>query len=178
MLAAPSPSLRGGLVERGLWESYKPNSVFPAPVCGPLVATVASSIGEPQTGAGERIICLSNQYPKPGGFRRRGASRSAVSYLALLPMGFAMPARLLAQRWSLTPPFHPYLGPKPAAVYSLWHFPSARFNTYRPRVSASAPRKPEMMGYAASRSMEFGLSSPRHKCPEAILRSPKTRLSA
>ena len=75
--------------ENGFWKGCKPNSVCPAE-------------------ARERIICLSSQYPRPDGFRRLGASRSAVSYLALLPMGFAMPPRLLAERWSLTPPFHPY----------------------------------------------------------------------
>ena len=30
-----------------------------------------------------------------------------VSYLALLPMGFSVPPRLLSERWALTPPFHP-----------------------------------------------------------------------
>ena len=37
-----------------------------------------------------------------------GAGRSVVSYLALLRTGFAMPRRLLFERWALTPPFHPY----------------------------------------------------------------------
>ena len=44
----------------------------------------------------ERIICLSSQYPKPG--LRRGTGRSGVSYLALLPMGFSVPPRLLLER--------------------------------------------------------------------------------
>ena len=30
-----------------------------------------------------------------------------ASYLALLPMGFSVPPRLLSERWALTPPFHP-----------------------------------------------------------------------
>src|SRR6266481_7439625 len=33
---------------------------------------------------------------------------SSASYLVLLRMGFGMRARLLARRWALTPPFHPY----------------------------------------------------------------------
>ncbi len=56
----------------------------------------------------ERIICLSSQYPEPGEFLRRETSRFSVPYLALHPMGFSVPRRLLAGRWSLTPPFHPY----------------------------------------------------------------------
>ena len=39
-----------------------------------------------------------------------GAGRSRVSYLALLPTGFSVPPRLLAERWALTPPFHPCRG--------------------------------------------------------------------
>jgi hypothetical protein len=84
-----------------------------------------------------------------------------VSYLALLPMGFAMPRRSLAERWALTPPFHPYRWPKPAAVYSLWHFPSIPRLRDRPRVSSTErPLARTMLGYAASRPLEFGLSSP------------------
>jgi hypothetical protein len=56
----------------------------------------------------ERIICLSSRYPKPVCFRKRGTSRSSVSYLALHPMGFSVPRRLRFARWALTPPFHPY----------------------------------------------------------------------
>ena len=111
--------------------------------------------------------------PETGRLSPPGASRSAVSYLALLPMGFAMPSRLLAKRWSLTPPFHPYPGPRPVAVCSLWHFPSKRFETFPPRLSAPGLRKPEMMGYAASRSMEFGLSSPKHNAPKRFSALPK-----
>ena len=39
---------------------------------------------------------------------RRGAGRSRVSYLALHPMGFSVPRRLLVERCALTAPFHPY----------------------------------------------------------------------
>ena len=35
------------------------------------------------------------------------AGHFRVSYLALLPMGFSVPRRLLFERWALTPPFHP-----------------------------------------------------------------------
>ena len=55
------------------------------------------------------------------------------------------------------------------AVYFLWHFPSARLSTWPPRVY---PRQNQ--GYAASRPMEFGLSSPVPRSgTEAILRPSK-----
>jgi hypothetical protein len=68
--------------------------------------------------------------------------------LALLPMGFAVPAQLLEQRWALTPPFHPY--PQPCgleAVYSLWHCPSRSLHASRPHVSRS-PRAAGLRGIA------------------------------
>lgn len=87
---------------------------------------------------GERIICLSSQYPGPGLRLKRAASR--VPYLALLPMGFSVPRRLLAGRWALTPPFHPYRRARwrTAAVCFLWHCPSKSLSAFLPRVSRSA----------------------------------------
>jgi len=87
-----------------------------------------------------RIICLSSQYPRPAWFPRTGASRSEVSYLALLPMGFSVPRRFLFERWSLTPPFHPYRGlvSEAEAVCSLWHFPSECLEAFRPCVSRTS----------------------------------------
>ncbi len=53
--------------------------------------------------------------------RRPKPSRG--SYLALLPVGLALPPLLPAARWALTPPFHPY--PRyTRAVSSLWRYPS------------------------------------------------------
>ena len=51
----------------------------------------------------------SSCQPEPAGAKgpRRVASARG-SYLALLPVGLAMPALLPARRWALTPPFHPY----------------------------------------------------------------------
>jgi hypothetical protein len=45
-----------------------------------------------------------------------------AAYLALLPLGFAVPSPLPWTRWALTPPFHPYLLAE--AVCFLWHYPS------------------------------------------------------
>ncbi len=59
----------------------------------PLVATVG---GAAQKGARR--------------FRRTQRAGPALpSYLVLHHAGFAVPAPLLAPRWALTPPFHPYL---------------------------------------------------------------------
>ncbi len=41
--------------------------------------------------------------------RTQRAGPALPSYLVLHRAGFAMPATLLAPRWALTPPFHPYL---------------------------------------------------------------------
>ena len=70
---------------------------------------------------------LSEQpYPKLVCFRKRGAGRSSVSYLALHPMGFSVPPCLRSARWSLTPPFHPCLT-SARRFHFLWHCPSKRF---------------------------------------------------
>jgi hypothetical protein len=120
--------------KKRFWKGCKPNFV-----CAPEEA--------------ERIICLSSQYPRRD-FRREAGGFN-VSYLALLPMGFSVPPRLLLERWALTPPFHPYRPLAQAAVCFLWHFPS---NPDFPGLSRVYPRPNR--GYVASRLAEFGLSSP------------------
>ena len=107
------------LLFKSFWKGCKPNFV-----CAPCGT--------------ERIICLSSQYPRLPDFSG-GTGDSIVSYLALLPMGFSVPPRLLLERWALTPPFHPYPGPKAAAVYFLWHSPSIPHYRDRPRVSPPIP---------------------------------------
>ena len=121
------------------WKGCKPNSVCPA--C-----------------ARERIICLSGQYPKPGWLAptlERAAPK--VSYWTLHPMGFSVPPRLRLERWALTPPFHPYPGRCQPWRYILCG--TVRRDASRralPRVSADLTAR----GYAASRPVVFGLSSP------------------
>ena len=39
--------------------------------------------------------------------RHTARATPLVPYLALLPMGLAVPPRLRLERWALTPPFHP-----------------------------------------------------------------------
>ena len=50
--------------------------------------------------------------PAAVSFRTRPARGS---YLALLPVGLAMPSRVPGPRWARTPPFHPYLPQSPLA---------------------------------------------------------------
>jgi hypothetical protein len=78
---------------------------------------------------------LSQQpYPSLCSFRNAERTAPRASYLALHPAGFSVPRRSLTGRWSLTPPFHPYRIIADPAVYSLWHFPSARLETRSPHV--------------------------------------------
>ena len=102
---------------------------------------------------------------------RLGAGRSVVSYLALLPMGFSLPPRLLSERWALTPPFHPCRRHTEftAAVYFLWHYPSKSLTTFLPRVSARG----QLRGIAPYGVRTFlpGFA------PEAILRPSKISLN-
>ena len=71
---------------------------------------------------------------------RTPRGRASGPYSVLLQAGFALPPLLPAARCALTAPFHPYRAPirlpaavmrrrqkdGRAAVYFLWHFPSAR----------------------------------------------------
>jgi hypothetical protein len=64
----------------------------------------------------------SSKQPIPGtrpGFPVLGAGHPGVPYLALHPMGFAMPRRLRFARCALTAPFHPYPATEAARRYFL-----------------------------------------------------------
>ena len=108
-----------------------------------------------------------SERPIPGtcsAFAERGAGHSKVPYLALHPMGFSVPRRLLFERWALTPPFHPYLFEISNLRFEISNGRYILCGTVRqdasrhhcPRVSPPPQRK----SYAASRPVEFGLSSP------------------
>ena len=86
-------------------------------------------------------------------FAKHGAGSSRVSYLALHPMGFSVPRCLRFARCALTAPFHHHRQFAPAAVYFLWHFPSGVLSPSRVYPCLK-------QGYAASRPLVFGLSSP------------------
>ena len=133
---------------RGFRKGCKPNSV-----CR----------GRANTRAGENHL---SERPVPG-IRTAVAAlaRAApkIPYLALLPMGFSVPRQLPGGRWALTPPFHPCRAPLPERrrFAFLWHFPSAATFVATARVYPAVVRlAPAATGYAASRPVEFGLSSP------------------
>ena len=50
---------------------------------------------------------------------RFGGEPPRALYLALHPMGFAVPPRLRSARWAFTPPFHPYPGRSRGGLFSV-----------------------------------------------------------
>ena len=89
-----------------------------------------------------------SQQPVPGTrpLSRTGAGRSRIPYLALHPMGFAVPRRLRFERWALTPPFHPYRNSCEFRRYLLCGtFRRDASRHHLPRVS---PTKSELRGIA------------------------------
>ncbi len=74
-------------------------------------------------------------------------------YLALLPVGLAMPPLLPAARWALTPPFHPYPSRKKGGLFSV-------------ALSVGLPRP----GITRHRFLlESGLSSPSPESDKAAI---------
>ena len=70
---------------------------------------------------------------------------ASPAYVALLPMGSAVPPPSPETRWALTPPFHPYLGGRPRevtgqAVCSLLHFPSRSRDRALPGIALCGAR--------------------------------------
>ena len=99
------------------------------------------------------IICLgrlspaaSSDQPEAGGPRHRFCS-------VLLRMGFTEPPLLPGERWSLTPPFHPYR-PKPAVSFCCTFLGVASTGRY----PASCPVKPGLSSSAAFRHIQPRLS--------------------
>jgi len=143
-----------------------------------------------------------SQQPVPGthsAFAKTGAGRSVVPYLALHPMGFSVPPRLRSERWALTPPFHPYPALSKTAEPVNWfderrisesdsspRFQKERGGVFSVALSVGTPLgvasrvypavrvlTSAAAGYAASRPMVFGLSSPPKLFGGAILRPSK-----
>ena len=59
---------------------------------------------------GRLLPGASSCQPEPAGAKAAPELPPRGSYLALLPVGLAVPGLLPAPRWALTPPFHPYPG--------------------------------------------------------------------
>ena len=107
---------------------------------------------------GERIICLSSQYPGPIPSKRK--LKRAASWSPIWPCsrwGFPCPGDystgggLLPRLFTLAAATE-----AAAAVCFLWHCPSDGLSASPP---ACIPIRTDL-GYAASRPVEFGLSSP------------------
>src|SRR5204863_6937135 len=102
----------------------------------------------------ERIICLSSQYPRLPRFPGRNRRFRRLLF-GLAPDGVFRASAIALGAVGSYSTFSPLPRPRKAvAVCSLWHCPSASFETCRPRVS-----RPKT-SCAASRLVEFGLSSP------------------
>jgi hypothetical protein len=82
----------------------------------------------------------------PFAFAKHGAGSSKVPYLALHPMGFAVPRRLRFERWSLTPPFHPYRSSCEPRRYILCG--TFRRDASRRRLPRVSSAKPKLRGIA------------------------------
>jgi hypothetical protein len=125
--------------KKRFWKGCKPNSVCPA-----LGETGDARQFHQRLGRESFVLAADTRNP----FRRakNGAGSSEVPYLALHPMGFSVPPGLRRERWSLTPPFHPYPvhASMSQAVYSLWHCPSgclaASLPEYIPKLSLRVTR--------------------------------------
>ena len=132
---------------------------------GRAVSRILSACG-PQPAGREPFVLAAGTRDLASTAEERAAPR--VSYLALHPMGFAVPPRLLLERWALTPPFHPYLATgEPDARRCIF------CGTFRRKVAFPPACIPAELGYAASRPAVFGLSSPRAEARGAVLRPSK-----
>jgi len=97
-----------------------------------LGRAVSRILSDPQKRARESFVSAADTRDLLRSAERE-AGRLSVPYLALHPMGFSVPPRLLLGRWALTPPFHPYpAGKSGVAVCSLWHCPSRRLAATSP----------------------------------------------
>ena len=74
----------------------------------------------------ETVISLAGRLParSSAAYPRVLTGRTSPALLfGLAPGGVCRASLSPGCWWALTPPFHPYLGPKPRAVYFLLHFP-------------------------------------------------------
>ncbi len=118
---------------------------------------VSRILSAPLAGRRESFVSAASTR-NPSRRAEHGAGRSGVSYLALHPMGFSVPRRLLFERWALTPPFHPC---RRHTTYGGGLF-SVALSVEMPFSipPACIPARRSGPGYAASHPVEFGLSSP------------------
>lgn len=104
---SPEARLRGGPVSRVL-SGVSPRMTIPLDLRLP---------------AGLKLPTRASGVRRPCGRYRRTDPSARGPYLALLPVGLAMPVRLPVPRWALAPPFHP-CPCMHGRSRSLWRFPS------------------------------------------------------
>ena len=109
-------------------------------------------------GSGRESFVSAADTRNPFRSAKHGAGSSGVPYLALHPMGFSVPPGSRRERWALTPPFHPYHVTCEHAPGGLF---SVALSVRMPHgIAARVYPQVKARGYAASRPMVFGLSSP------------------
>ena len=118
--------------------------------------------------AGERIICLSSQYPEP--VPRCGTWSGPLQgpLFGLAPDGVFRASRLTPGAVGSYPTFSPLppcelklaLAPARKAVCFLWHCPLGCLAASPPACILQQRLVATVSGYAASRPLVFGLSSP------------------
>ena len=101
---------------------------------------------------------------------RFGGGPPRALYLALHPMGFAVPPRLRSARWALTPPFHPYPGRSRGGIFSVALSVNPPSRVGCPSVS---PAEPGLRGIVSCGVRTF-LS--RCQATKAILRPSKVEI--
>jgi hypothetical protein len=119
--------------------------------------------------AGERIICLSDRYPKPVSLSRN--AKRTTSRFPIWPCtrwGFPCRVACASRGGLLHHLFTLTTGLRQWRSDFLWHFPSESLPTFRPRVSQ--PNKLELRGITPCGVRTF---LPR-LAPGAILRPSKT----
>ena len=117
----------------------------------------------------ERIIYLLRPNPEPWSFPTAGRAVPWPPIWSCTQWGF--PCRLAcARRGGLLPHLFTLAPAEAVAVCFLWHFPSVILADKLPSVY---PRRDR--GYAASRPVVFGLSSPGESTPKAILHPSKIK---
>jgi hypothetical protein len=95
-----------------------------------LDAAAVIPLGRPLPDASSSLPADSSESPSTTSPPLLRRIRRTSAYVALLPMGSALPSPLPEARWALTPPFHPGLplvsvaGRARQVVSSLLHFPS------------------------------------------------------
>ncbi len=112
----------------------------------------------------ERIICLSSRYPESVPLSRN-LERAAPGFPIWPCTRWGFPCRVAcASSGALLPHLFTITADsakRNEAVCFLWHCPSESLSIFRPRVSLFCDgQRPPLQGYAASRPLVFGLSSP------------------